>query len=177
MLAGSSWVLLHQIKQAHLIKLLSEANGFRNGIGDLLSQLLLLGNVLHQVVHLVDVPEEDGKKKPSVILSKKKRTHFVLFICPLTHQGVPCILSHVFVGRLHGLCGEAHVFEHFRVGVGILQRLPLELDGWQRAVNLGQLLLVPLLSFQSLQRRWGQTEEVWGWAQTRTRVTASLGIF
>lgn len=64
-----------------------------------------------------------------------------------------CSLSHVFMGRLHGLGSEAHVLEHFSVGVGVLQGLPLELDSRQRAVNLGELLLIPLLSFQGLQGR------------------------
>ena len=61
---------------------------------------------------------------------------------------------HVFVGRLHGLGGEAHVLEDLCVGVGVLQGLPLELDGGQGAVDLGQLLLITLLPFQRLQGGW-----------------------
>lgn len=64
-----------------------------------------------------------------------------------------CRLLHVFMGRLHGLGSEAHVLEHFSVRVGVLQSLSLELDGRQCAINLGELLLIPLLSFQSLQSR------------------------
>lgn len=64
-----------------------------------------------------------------------------------------CSLLQVFMGKLHGLGSEANVLEHFSVGVGVLQRVSLELDGRQRSINLGELLLVPLLSFQSLQSR------------------------
>lgn len=66
--------------------------------------------------------------------------------------------SHVLVCCLHGLGGVAHVLQHLRVGVGVLQRLPLELDGGQRPVDLGQLLLVALLPLQGLERRCVQLE-------------------
>ena len=46
---------------AHLVKLLSKADRFRDGVGDLLGELLLLCDVLHQVVHLVNVPETTNK--------------------------------------------------------------------------------------------------------------------
>lgn len=68
--------------------------------------------------------------------------------------------AHVVVGSLHGLGGVAHVLEHLGVGVGVLQGLPLELDGGQRAVDLCQLLLIPLLALQRLEggcRRRTQT--------------------
>lgn len=64
-----------------------------------------------------------------------------------------CSLLHVFMSRLHGLGSEAHVFEHFSVGVGVLQSLPLEFNGGQRPIDLLELLLVPLLSFQGLKCR------------------------
>lgn len=51
---------------------------------------------------------------------------------------------------LHCLCSVAHVLEHFRVGVGVLERLPLELDGGQRTVDLSQLLLIALFPLQGL---------------------------
>lgn len=57
---------------------------------------------------------------------------------------------HIFVRGLHGFSSKAHVFEDFCVGVGVLQSLPLELDGGQRPVNLSQLLLVPLFPLQGL---------------------------
>lgn len=41
----------------HVVKLLSESDRFGDSVGDFLGQLALLGDVLHQVVHLVDVPE------------------------------------------------------------------------------------------------------------------------
>lgn len=72
--------------------------------------------------------------------------------------------AHVVVGSLHGLGGIAHVLEHLCVGVGILQGLPLELDGGQGAIDLRQLLLIPLLALQSLQGRWREErslERVW----------------
>lgn len=71
------------------------------------------------------------------------------------------LLLHVFMGRLHGLGSIAHVLEHFSVGVGVFQSLSLELNGGQRAVNLGELLLVPLLPLQSLQSRYRRES---GWA-------------
>lgn len=71
-------------------------------------------------------------------------------VCQVLEQR--CSL-HVFMCRLHGLGSKAHVFEHFCVCVGVLQSLPLELDGGERAVDLGELLFVPLLSFQSLKSR------------------------
>lgn len=57
------------------------------------------------------------------------------------------------MGKLHGLGSEANILEHFSVSVGILQRISLELYGRQRSIDLGKLLLVPLLSFQSLKSR------------------------
>ena len=44
------------MQQTYFVKLLSEAHGFGDGVGDLLSHLLLLCDVLHEVVHLIDVP-------------------------------------------------------------------------------------------------------------------------
>lgn len=41
----------------HLIKLLTEADRFRDGVRDFVGQLVLLCDVLHQLVHLVDVPK------------------------------------------------------------------------------------------------------------------------
>lgn len=58
------------------------------------------------------------------------------------------------MGKLHGLGSEANILEHFSVSVGVLQRVSLELYGRQRSIDLGKLLLVPLLSFQSLKSRW-----------------------
>lgn len=58
--------------------------------------------------------------------------------------------SHVLVDGLHGFRGEAHVPEHLGVGVRVLQGLSLELDGGQRAVDLSELLLQPLLSLECL---------------------------
>lgn len=46
----------------------------------------------------------------------------------------------------HGFSSKAHVLQHFSVSVGILQGFPLKFDGRQRAVYLGKLLLVPLLT-------------------------------
>lgn len=57
------------------------------------------------------------------------------------------------MGVLHGLGSVADVLQHLCVGVCVLQRVSLELDGRQRSVDLGELLLVPFLSFQSLQSR------------------------
>lgn len=57
------------------------------------------------------------------------------------------------MGVLHGFGSVADVLQHLRVGVGVLQSISLELDGGQRSVDLGQLLLVTFLSFQSLQGR------------------------
>lgn len=70
------------------------------------------------------------------------------------------------MGGLHGLGGVAHVLQHFRVGVGVLQRLPLELDCGQRPVDLSQLLLVALFPFQGLQS---------GWAERRPDVSSGDG--
>lgn len=57
------------------------------------------------------------------------------------------------MGVLHGLGSVADVLQHLCVGVGVLQSVSLELDGRQRSIDLGELLLVPFLSFQSLQSR------------------------
>lgn len=57
------------------------------------------------------------------------------------------------MGVLHGLGSVADVLQHLCVSVGVLQSVSLELDGRQRSVDLGELLLVPFLSFQSLQSR------------------------
>lgn len=66
---------------------------------------------------------------------------------------------HVIVGGFHGLGGVAHVLEHLRIGVGVLQGLSLELNGRQRAVDLRQLLLIPLLALQGLEGRcMGRTQ-------------------
>lgn len=57
------------------------------------------------------------------------------------------------MGVLHRLGSVADVLQHFCVGIGVLQSISLELNGRQRSVDLRQLLLVPFLSFQSLQSR------------------------
>lgn len=49
------------------------------------------------------------------------------------------------VGRL------THDAENFSIRVGVLQSLPLELNGGQGSINLLQLLLVTLLPFQRSQ--------------------------
>lgn len=54
--------------------------------------------------------------------------------------------SHVVVDGFHGFGRKTHVLQHLGVGVRILQGLSLELDGGQRAINLRELLLKPLLS-------------------------------
>ena len=59
---------------------------------------------------------------------------------------------------LDGLGGVAHVLQDLRVGAGVLQRLPLELDGGQGPVDLGQLLLVALLPLQGLEGAWEHQE-------------------
>lgn len=58
--------------------------------------------------------------------------------------------SHVFVCSLHSLCCESHILEHLGVSVGVLQCLPLELDGGQSSIDLGQLLLIAFLPLQCL---------------------------
>lgn len=63
-------------------------------------------------------------------------------------------LLHVFVRFLHGLGGDAHAFQNFGVGVGVLQSFPLELDGGQGAVDPAELLLVPLFPLQGLEGNW-----------------------
>lgn len=60
-------------------------------------------------------------------------------------------LLHVFMCRLYGLGSIAQVLEDLSVGVGILQSFSLELYGGQSAVDLVELILVTLLSFQSHQ--------------------------
>lgn len=51
---------------------------------------------------------------------------------------------------LHGFSSKAHVFQDLCVGVRVLQRLSLKLDGGERAIDLGELLLQTLLPLQSL---------------------------
>lgn len=75
---------------------------------------------------------------------------------PLCWKKVPL---HVLVSSFHGFSSKAHVLEHLCVCVGILQRLPLELNGGQRAVDLRQLLLVSLLAFQGLKSSCWQDRE------------------
>lgn len=58
---------------------------------------------------------------------------------------------HVLVDLLHGLSSEAHVLQDLCVGVRVLQSFPLKLDGGQRAIDLGELLLQALLPLQGLQ--------------------------
>lgn len=62
-------------------------------------------------------------------------------------------LLQVFMCILHSLRSVADVLQHLGVGVGVLKSVSLELDGRQCSVDLGKLLLVPFLSFQSLQSR------------------------
>lgn len=61
------------------------------------------------------------------------------------------IFLHVFVDLLQGLGSEAHVLQDLRVGVRVLQSFPLKLDGGERAIDLGELLLQALLPLQGLQ--------------------------
>lgn len=58
---------------------------------------------------------------------------------------------HFFMLMLHCFGSHAHIFEDFSVGVGILQRLPLVLDGGQRPVDLIELFLIALFSLQGLE--------------------------
>lgn len=51
---------------------------------------------------------------------------------------------------LHCLGSEAQILEDFSVGVGVLERFPLELNGRQRPVDLSELLLVTLFPLQGL---------------------------
>lgn len=60
------------------------------------------------------------------------------------------------MGSLQSLRSKAHVLEHLGARVGVLQGFSLELNGRQGSINLGELLLIPLLSFQSLQCRYGK---------------------
>lgn len=62
--------------------------------------------------------------------------------------------SHVLVDALDGLGSVAHGLQDLSVGVGILQCLPLELDGGEGPVNLSELLLKALLPLQCLEGRW-----------------------
>lgn len=55
---------------------------------------------------------------------------------------------------LHGLGSIAHVLQDLRVGVRVLQSFPLKLDGGERAINLGELLLQTLFPLQGLQGSW-----------------------
>lgn len=58
------------------------------------------------------------------------------------------------MGLFHGTSRIGHGLEHFGVGGGVFQGLPLELDGGERPVDLRQLLLVALLPLEGLQSRW-----------------------
>lgn len=57
---------------------------------------------------------------------------------------------HFFMRMLHCLGSEAQILEDFSVGVGVLERFPLELNGRQRPVDLSELLLVTLFPLQGL---------------------------
>ena len=77
---------------------------------------------------------------------------------------------------LDGLGGVAHVLQDLRVGAGVLQRLPLELDGGQGPVDLGQLLLVTFLPLQGLEGTWEHQERVRSRSdQDRLRVRPDQG--
>ena len=54
------------------------------------------------------------------------------------------------MGSLEGLGRVAHVLEDLGVGLCVLQSLPLELDGGERAVDLLQLLLQTFLFTQGV---------------------------
>lgn len=69
-------------------------------------------------------------------------------------------LLHFFMRMLHCLGSEAQVLEDFRVGVGVLERFPLELNGRQCPVDLSELLLVTLFPLQGLQSRWTGRERM-----------------
>lgn len=55
------------------------------------------------------------------------------------------------VDPLHGLCSQTHVLQDLCVGVRVLQGFSLELDGRQRPIDLGELLLQSLFPLQRLQ--------------------------
>lgn len=69
---------------------------------------------------------------------------------------LPCVSSflRVLMDLLHGLGSIAHVLQDLRVGVRVLQSFPLKLDGGERAINLGELLLQTLFPLQGLQGSW-----------------------
>lgn len=66
----------------------------------------------------------------------------------------PSVDLQVVVGFFQGFSGNPHDLEDFCVGGGILQRLTLELNGGEGAIDLLELLLIPLLTLQGLQSRW-----------------------
>ena len=62
--------------QTYLIKLLPEAHRFGDSVGDLLSDLLLLCDVLHEIIHLIDVPGATGRRgDPVTLTGRPQRKH------------------------------------------------------------------------------------------------------
>lgn len=61
---------------------------------------------------------------------------------------------HGFVHVLQGLGSVAHILQDLCVCVWVLQSFPLELNGGQCPINLGQLLLKALLPLQGHEGNW-----------------------
>lgn len=61
---------------------------------------------------------------------------------------------HGFVHVLQGLGSVAHILQDLCVCVRVLQSFPLELNGGECPINLGQLLLEALLPLQGHEGNW-----------------------
>lgn len=110
----------------------TECDRVGNGVRDLGGDILLLCNVVHHVVDLIDVPGRDKERG---------------LVGHVTRNSLRCPL-HVIVGLLERIGRILHCLQDGRVCVGTLQRLPLHLDRGQGAIDLLQLLLVLLLPLQ-----------------------------
>lgn len=74
-------------------------------------------------------------------------------------------LLHVCMSHLHCLGSKTESLEHFCVSVGILQSLPLELDGRKSPIDLRELFLITFLPLQSLYSRCTDKKRGW-WVQS-----------
>lgn len=119
-----------------------------DGVTDLSRKVLLLCNVLHHVINLVDVSTK-AKTDESRLTNWQKISSFVY-----SSRTLGKLLPNGFVHILQGLGSVAHVLQDLGVGVWVLQSLPLELNGGKCAIDLGQLLLEAFLPLQGHEGNW-----------------------
>lgn len=92
-------------KTTYLVKLLPKAYGFGNSCGNLFCKFLLISNVLHQLIHLINVPE---MKRQIITLAQTGLSLQQKPCCTASASQHPVTLLMAFLLFLHPSKAENH---------------------------------------------------------------------